>query len=107
MKEREATHANHLSSEISSAVHAAHTAIDDVAARVVGVLGLRAAIDRLRYAMLLEAMRLARGSRHAAAKTLGVNRRAVQRTLASIIPEHVIGVRFSDELHAEASEQAF
>ena len=50
-----------------------------VARVLVGRIGLREAISVLRNAMLEEALARTNGSRHAAARLLSVNRRAIQR----------------------------
>lgn len=55
-----------------------------IAKLLVGSVGLREAVALLRGAMLEEALERGKGSRHAAARLLGVNRRAIQRLVADL-----------------------
>ena len=51
---------------------------------LVGAIGLRDAVLLLRGAMLEEALARVNGSRHAAARLLGVDRKAIQRLIADL-----------------------
>jgi|GEM_PF-6839753 len=55
-----------------------------IAKMLVGAVGLREAVLLLRGAMLEEALARGNGSRHAAARLLGVNRKAIQRLIADL-----------------------
>jgi DNA-binding NtrC family response regulator len=73
MRERSARQAQALSQEDGEAL------CKRLARELVGQIGLKEAIYHLRGAMTCEALERSRGSRRAAARVLGVDRRYVQR----------------------------